>query len=100
MSGEQKGMLRFFSPPRHKHFNAEDAEVFLFNALVSGFGVEYFIDPFAEEFAEFEREDEAGRVPSGFQRNDCLPRHADTVRKICLRPIILGTQNFQAIFHR
>src|SRR5665213_1566872 len=67
---------------------------------VGGFCVEDFFDALAKKVGEFEREREAGRVFSGLERNDGLPRDAGAIGELGLRPVVFSTQNAQAILHR
>jgi hypothetical protein len=53
----------------------------------------------AEEFRDFERKGEAGRVFSGFKRIDRLPSDSEHLRYVRLRPIAFSAQNFDAIPH-
>ena len=53
-------------------------------------GFENFLDRFAKDLADFERERKARRVLSGFECDDGLSRDTELVGQFGLRPVVLG----------
>jgi hypothetical protein len=52
-----------------------------------------------EELCDAEGEGQAGIVFPAFDGIHGLPRHAEVQGEVCLRPVILGTQNAETVLH-
>src|SRR5688572_21338255 len=64
-----------------------------------GFRFEDVLDRALEQARNAERERQAGIVFATLQRVDCLPRYAQLIRQIRLRPAQLSPQRRQHVLH-